>query len=120
MDAVLSGLLLGSDLESVDGRLSTTWFTERRRWTTCILETTSETAGRVAASGRCRGGFLVGQSHDAQRRGADADVNEPIELIDAGRQPWTTGTLGHTARMDMQQDGDTTIFGPFAALVESD
>jgi len=42
-----------------------------------------------------------------------ADVNELIELMDAGRQSWITGNLAYSARMDVQQDRDMTIFGPF-------
>ncbi len=44
---------------------------------------------------------------------SNADVNELIELMDAGRQSWFTGNFAYSARMDVSQDRDMTIFGPF-------
>lgn len=43
----------------------------------------------------------------------DADLDELIGLLDRGRQSWIDGALGYGDGLDVDQDDDMTIFGPF-------
>lgn len=40
-------------------------------------------------------------------------VDELLELLDAGRQRWIEGKLGFSRGFDVEQDADMSIFGPF-------
>jgi hypothetical protein len=43
----------------------------------------------------------------------DDDLKELIAVVDRGRQSWVDGTLGYGDGLDVAQDADMTIFGPF-------
>ena len=43
----------------------------------------------------------------------DEEIDELIGLVDRGRQFWIDGTLGYGKGVDVEQDDDMTIFGPF-------
>jgi hypothetical protein len=43
----------------------------------------------------------------------DADLEELLASVDRGRQAWIDGTLGQGTDLDVAQDDDMTIFGPF-------
>lgn len=43
----------------------------------------------------------------------DADLEELLAMIDRGRQSWIDGALGYGDALDVDQDDDMTIFGPF-------
>ena len=44
---------------------------------------------------------------------SDAELSELLTLLDRGRQAWIDGQLGFGAGLDVEQDADMTIFGPF-------
>lgn len=41
------------------------------------------------------------------------DLEELLAAVDRGRQSWIDGTLGYGEGLDVAQDDDMTIFGPF-------
>lgn len=43
----------------------------------------------------------------------DAEVGELLARLDQGRQSWVEGKLGFGQGLDVDQDEDMTIFGPF-------
>ena len=43
----------------------------------------------------------------------NAEVDELIALLDRGRQSWIDGALAYGDKLDVDQDADMTIFGPF-------
>ena len=43
----------------------------------------------------------------------DGDLDALLALVDRGRQSWIDGTLGDGDGVDVPQDEDMTIFGPF-------
>lgn len=47
---------------------------------------------------------------------SDSDLQELLELLDRGRQSWIDGELG-VEELDVAQDDDMTIFGPFGGPV---
>ena len=44
---------------------------------------------------------------------SDAELSELLTFLDRGRQAWIDGQLGFGAGLDVEQDADMTIFGPF-------
>lgn len=44
---------------------------------------------------------------------SEADVNELLELLDRGRQSWIEGRRDFGAGINLEQDEDMTLFGPF-------
>lgn len=44
---------------------------------------------------------------------SDEDLAELLAMVDSGRQSWVDGTLGYGEGLDVAQDDDMTIFGPF-------
>ncbi len=47
---------------------------------------------------------------------SDADLEELLAMADRGRQSWVAGALGHGGGLDVAQDDDMTIFGPFGGV----
>lgn len=43
----------------------------------------------------------------------ETDIEELLAQVDRGRQSWVDGTLGYGEDLDVAQDDDMTIFGPF-------
>lgn len=48
---------------------------------------------------------------------SDADLENLLAIVDRGRQSWIDGTLGYGEGLDVAQDDDMTIFGPFGGAV---
>ena len=44
---------------------------------------------------------------------SDADLDELLAMLDRGRQSWIDGTLGFGEGLEVDQDDDFTIIGPF-------
>lgn len=44
---------------------------------------------------------------------SDGELEELVAMIDRGRQSWIDGGLGYGEGLDVAQDDDMTIFGPF-------
>ncbi|HEX9260152.1 MAG TPA: hypothetical protein VF855_11490 [Acidimicrobiales bacterium] len=44
---------------------------------------------------------------------SEQDIDEPVVLVDRGRQSWVDGELGFGMGLDIAQDEDMTIFGPW-------
>lgn len=44
---------------------------------------------------------------------SDAELRELLAFLDEGRQAWIDGRLGFGPGLDVEQDEDMTIFGPF-------
>ena len=48
---------------------------------------------------------------------SESDVQKLLELLNSGRQSWIDGALGFGDGLDVAQDEDMTIFGPFGGPV---
>ena len=49
----------------------------------------------------------------------EAQVDELLAVLDGGRQSWIDGKLGIGSGMDVDQDDDMTLFGPFGGLARA-
>ena len=64
-------------------------------------------AASIAATSR------LSRAAEAQGSQSDADIEELIKGLDAGRAAWINGQLEWTATLVFEQDPQMTIFGPF-------
>ena len=48
---------------------------------------------------------------------SEADVNELLGMLDRGRQSWIEGRLDFGGGINLEQDEDMTLFGPFGGEV---